>query len=225
MKDLSQAEQALRNAHAAGDTAGAQKIAAYIREQQVSNSLASPSSSVSKGEAALRGAYYGGIQQPRDVLAAAYANLVGDVPFKEGLDMAKEMSLSGEQGKAQAERPGYFTGGQIGGNIVSAFLPAAGATKAIGAAAPALEGLPIAGNALANLARGIGASQGYLGVPLAGAAQGGISSLMTEGDLSGAVPGALGAGTLSAVGKVLKPISNISKAREGYADQIGRAHV
>jgi len=175
-----------------------------------------------KTEAVARGALYGAAQQPRDVLAAAYANLVGDVPFQEALSMASERSLSGSQGEAQQQRPVYFTGGQVAGNITSTLLPSMGATKAIGAAAPFLSKAPVLGNTLANLAKGVAASKGFVGVPLAGAVQGGTSSLMTEGNLSGALPGAVGAGVLGAAGKVARPIAEgaISKATQGYTNAL-----
>ena len=175
-----------------------------------------------KTEAVARGALYGAAQQPRDVLAAAYANLVGDVPFQEALSMASERSFSGSQGEAQQQRPEYFEGGQEAGNIASTLLPSMGATKAIGAAAPFLSKAPVLGNTLANLAKGVAASKGLVGVPLAGAVQGGTSSLMTEGNLSGALPGAVGAGFLGAAGKVASPIAKgaISKATQGYTNAL-----
>lgn len=175
-----------------------------------------------KLEASGRGAYYGAFQQPRDVLAALYANVVGDVPFKEGLTEANQMSLEGEQGEAKEQRPGYFTGGQIAGNIASTLLPATAATKAIGATAPVLAKAPLVGSTAANVAKGIGASRGLIGIPAAGAVQGGVSSAITEGDLSGALPGAIGAGVMGAVGKVARPIAKgaISKARQGYVNTL-----
>lgn len=212
MKDISRAEQALRKAHEAGDIESAQKLAAYIRSQK--------EPSVGRAEAAARGAFYGAVQQPRDVIAAGYARLFGDVPFEEGLQMAREASLEGDQGKAMQERPGYFTGGQIAGNIATTLLPAAGATKAISATAPALSKIPVVGNVASNIAKGIGASKGFIGVPAAGAVQGATSTLMTEGDLSGALPGAVGAGVIGAAGKVARPVAAgaISKARQGYTN-------
>lgn len=179
-----------------------------------------------KLEATARGAVYGAAQQPRDVLAALYAKTFGDIPFKEGLAEANKMSLEGAQGEAMQERPGYFTGGQIAGNIGTSIVPAGMVTKGIGMTAPALSKLPVAGEALANLAKGISASKGLVGIPAAGAVQGGTSSAMTEGDLSGALPGAIGAGVLGTLGKVVRPIAKdaISKARQGYVDilkQIG----
>tara|TARA_R110000868_G_scaffold299471_1_gene559765 strand:- start:28 stop:1752 length:1725 start_codon:yes stop_codon:yes gene_type:complete len=181
-----------------------------------------PEPTMGKTEAVARGALYGAAQQPRDVIAAAYANLVGDVPFQEALQMASEKSLSGSQGEAQQQRPGYFTGGQVAGNIASTLLPSMGATKAIGAAAPILSKAPVVGSALANLVKGVGASKGLAGVPLAGAVQGGTSSLMTEGNLSGALPGAVGAGVLGVAGKVARPIAEgaISKATQGYTNAL-----
>ena len=177
---------------------------------------------IGKMEATGRGALYGAAQQPRDVLAALYAKVVGGVPFQEGLAEANQMSLEGSQGQAQRERPGYFTGGQVAGNIASTLLPATAATKAIGATAPILAKAPLVGNTAANIARGISASKGLIGIPAAGAVQGGVSSAMTEGDLSGVLPGAIGAGVMGAVGKVARPIAEgaISKARQGYVNTL-----
>lgn len=181
--------------------------------------------SVGKLEATGRGALYGALQQPRDVLAAVYARMVGGVPFKEGLSEANQMSLEGAQGQAQQERPGYFTGGQIGGNVASTFLPSMAATKAIGTAAPFLSRTPVVGSALSDLASSISASKGLIGIPAAGAVQGGVSSAMTEGDLSGVVPGAIGAGVVGALGKLVKPITEISKARQGYVNTLQNAGI
>lgn len=193
-----------------------------IQERAVTENALQQKPSIGKLEASGRGAVYGAFQQPRDVLAALYANVVGDVPFKEGLAEANQMSLEGEQGVAKQERPGYFTGGQVAGNVASTLLPATAATKAIGAAAPILSKAPIVGNAASNLARNISASRGLIGIPAAGAVQGGISSAMTEGNLSGALPGAVGAGVVGAAGKIARPIAEgaISKARQGYVNTL-----
>lgn len=173
-----------------------------------------------KGEALSRGAYYGGWQQPRDVAAAGVAKVLGGVPFKEGLADAKEMSLEGKQGQAQQDRPGWFTGGQLAGNIATTMLPAMGATKAIGAAAPALASVPVVGNTLSKAAVATGASSGLFGVPASGAVQGTVMSGMTEGDASGAIPGALGASVAAGVGKLFRPIDKISAARQGYTKEL-----
>lgn len=182
---------------------------------------------ISKAESLGRGAVYGLVQQPRDVIAAGVAALSPNLTFKEALSQAQEMSLSGKQREAQQANPGWFTGGKVAGNIAGTILPASAATKAIGAAAPALQGVPMAGNALSKLAQGIGASRGLAGVPAAGAVQGGVSTLMTEGDLSGALPGAVGAGVVGAAGKVLKPIAadSISAARKGFVDTLQKAGI
>lgn len=175
---------------------------------------------ISKAEAILRGGIYGAIQQPRDVAAALYAKVFGGIPFKEGLEVAKEMSLEGKQGQAKKDRSGYFTGGQIAGNILTSLAPASMATKAVGATAPTLSGVPVAGKALGATARNIAASKGLIGVPAAGAIQGAALTGMTEGDLSGAIPGAIGAGVVSAAGKVARPIAKegVSKARRAYVE-------
>lgn len=169
------------------------------------------------GEALARGAYSGIWQQPRDVVAAGVAKL-GGVPFKEGLAAAREMSLEGRQGQAKEQRPGYFGGGEIAGNIALTAVPGMAATKAIGAAAPVLANAPKIGNALSKTAQGIGASKGLLGVPLAGGIQGGISTLASDGDLSGVVPGMVGAGVVGSLAKVANPIgtAGVSAAKKGY---------
>lgn len=205
------------------DNMGTDQIRAVLRQkfpqQQKPN--------VTKTESAARGALYGLVQQPRDVIAAGIASMSPDLTFKDALIQAQEMSLSGKQGAAQEANPGYFTGGKVAGNIAGTILPASAATKAIGAAAPILAKAPLVGGALSSLAKGIGASKGFIGVPAAGAVQGGVSTLATEGDLSGVVPGAIGAGVVGTVGKVLKPIADdsISAARRGFVDTLKKAEI
>ncbi len=201
-----------------------------IQAENIQQPVATPD--MGKLEATGRGALYGALQQPRDVIAAGVAKLMGGdvyegVPFKDILQEANQASLSGQQGVAQQQRPGYFTGGQVGGQIASALLPAGWATKGVGALAPALSKAPIVGNMAANLAKGIGASRGLAGIPAAGAIQGGVSSGMTEGDLSGALPGAIGAGVMGGLGKIARPVAEgaISKARQGYVDVLKKAGI
>lgn len=186
---------------------------------------AAQSPQMGKLEATGRGAVYGALQQPRDVIAAGVAKLMGgdvynDVPFGDIIKEANQDSLEGQQGQAQQQRPNYFTGGQIAGNIASTLVPSGWATKGIGMSAPILSKAPLVGGALSPLAKGIGAEGGWLGVPAAGAIQGGVSSGMTEGDLSGVLPGAIGASAMGALGKVARPIAEgaIGKARQGYID-------
>jgi len=178
-------------------------------------------------EALGRGAFYGALQQPRDVIAAGVAAMSPNLTFKDALQSAREMSLEGRQGEAQQQRPGWFTGGQVAGNIAASILPAGAATKAVGAAAPVLSKAPVVGTGLSKLAQGVAASKGLAGVPLAGAIQGGVSTAMTEGDLSGALPGAVGAGVVGAIGKVARPIGEgaVSAARKGYVDVLKKAGI
>lgn len=178
------------------------------------------------GEALARGAYSGVWQQPRDVIAAGVAKL-GGVPFKEGLAAAREMSLEGRQGMAQQQRPGMFGVGEVGGNIALTAVPGMAATRAIGATAPVVANVPTIGGALSKTAQGIGAAKGLVGVPLSGAIQGGISTLASEGDLSGAIPGAIGAGVVGSVAKVAKPISTagLSATRQGYNKLLEQAGI
>lgn len=182
---------------------------------------------VSAGEALMRGAYSGAWQQPRDVVAAGAASLFGGIPFKEALKEAKEASLSGRQGEVKKQRPGYFGGGEIAGNIAMTAMPGLAATKAIGAAAPALSSVPVAGSILSKTAQGIGAAKGLSGVPLSGAIQGGISSLASQGDLSGALPGAIGAGAVGVAGKIAKPISDdvTTAARKGFTKLLEKSDI
>jgi len=186
-----------------------------------------PKQNITKIESLGRGAFYGALQQPRDVIASGVASISPDLTFTEALQMAKEMSLEGRQGKAQQANPGWFTGGQVAGNIATTLIPASAATKVVGMAAPALSKAPVVGNALSKLASGIGASKGLVGVPAAGAIQGGTSTLMTEGDLSGVVPGTVGAGIIGSVGKVMRPIAenSISAARKGFVDTLKKAGI
>ena len=159
--------------------------------------------SMSKTEAVGRGAFYGAIQQPRDVIAALTAKIVDDIPFGEGLKTAREMSLEGGQGEARQQRPGYFGGGQIAGNILTSAVPAGAATKALGL------------------------TSGLIKTPLAGAVQGATSTLISDGDLSGAIPGALAAGALGVAGKIARPIAKgaASAARKGFTATLKAAGV
>lgn len=183
----------------------------------VAMSTAQTAPKIGRTESLARGVYSGAIQQPRDVIAAATAKIVGGVPFKEGLEMARESSLQGRQGQARERHPNYFTGGEIAGNIALTAVPAASATRAVGAVAPIASKAPIIGKTLAKTAQGIGASKGLVGVPLSGAIQGGISTLASQGDLSGAPAGAIGAGVIGAAGKLARPIADTaSAARKGY---------
>lgn len=181
---------------------------------------------ISGGEALARGAYSGIWQQPRDVIAAGVAKL-GGVPFKEGLSAAREMSREGRQGMAKEQRPGMFGLGEVSGNIALTAVPGMAATRAIGAAAPVVANVPKIGGALSKTAQGIGAAKGLIGVPLSGAVQGGISTLASEGDLSGAIPGAIGAGVVGSVAKVAKPISaaGMSATRQGYNKLLEQAGI
>lgn len=173
-----------------------------LEEEEASGS-AMPQPTMSRTEAAGRGAFYGALQQPRDVIAALTAKIGGGVPFEEGLKTAREMSLEGEQGEAQRQRPGYFTGGQIAGNILTTAAPAGAATKALGL------------------------GKGIFGVPAAGAVQGGISTLASDGDLSGVIPGAVGAGVVGAAGKIARPIAKgaATAARKGFTATLKAAGI
>lgn len=171
-------------------------------------------------EALGRGAFYGALQQPANVIAAGVSSLIypegGN--FSSYLDDATRMSMEGRTGQAKEQRPGYFTTGEIGGNIAMTAIPAAKATSLVGKAAPVAAKAPLIGKSLEATAKGIGASRGLVGVPAAGAIQGGVQSLMTQGDLSGVAPGAIGAGVVGSVGKIARPIADdaISAARKGY---------
>lgn len=175
---------------------------------------------ISGVEAFGRGAFYGALQQPANVIAAGLSSLVypegGN--FSSYLDDATRMSMEGRTGMAKEQRPGYFTTGEIGGNIALTALPAAKATQLVGKGAPLAAKAPLVGKSLETAVKGIGASKGVVGIPVAGGIQGGVQSLMTQGDLSGVVPGTVGAGVIGAAGKVARPIADdaISAARQGY---------
>jgi hypothetical protein len=170
---------------------------------KTSRNVDSAEPTIGRAESFGRGAIYGAIQQPRDVIAALTAKVSEGVPFQEGLEMARQMSLEGRQGLAQKERPGYFGTGQVAGNILTTAIPAGSVTKALGL------------------------GQGLLGVPAAGAVQGAMSTLASEGDLSGALPGALGAGIVNIAGKVAKPIAigAASAARKGFTETLKAAGI
>lgn len=181
---------------------------------------------MNKYEAALRGVGYGGVQQPRDVIAALYAAaLSGDITFDEAIAAAKEQSLSGEQGAALQENPTAFGLGQIAGNIGATLAPASWATKGIGAAAPVLSKVS---SGLGGLAAKIGTGAGVSGTLGQGAVQGAVSTGITDGDLAtGALGGAAGAGLAGVAGKIIKPIANGagSAVRQGYNKVLEKAGI
>lgn len=198
---------------------GANRFAKYTQQE--------PQPTMGKTEAVGRGVLYGAIQQPRDVAAAAYAKIFGGVPFDQALEDAKAMSLEGKQGEAKTDHPAMFGAGQLAGNIALTATPAGWATKGIGATAPALAHVPLAGKALSGTARAVGTGKGLVGVPAAGAVEGAVFSGMTEGDLSGATIGAAGSTLTSAAGKIARPIAKgtISKVREGYTNTLKAAGI
>jgi len=181
---------------------------------------------IGKLESALRGAYYGGIKQPVDVLGSFIARQARPDLFEDfdsALSMAKEKSLSGSQGEALRQNPNWFEGGQLAGQIASAVIPATGATKVIGAAAPALSKAGMIGRALGSGAKAIGAGRGLIGVPASGAVQGAVGGLMSEGDAgTGAAGGALANSVFGLGGKLIKPFANNvgSAAKQGFENTL-----
>jgi hypothetical protein len=183
---------------------------------------------ITKTESFGRGALYSLAQQPRDAIAAMYASAMSpDLTFQDAMGEAADLSLAGRGEQAKQQNPLSFGGGQAIGNIAATLAPATAVTRGIGAAAPALSKIPVAGKAISGLAKSIGTSKGLLGVPAAGAIQGATSTAITEGDLSGALPGAVGAGVVGSVGKVLKPIADesISAARKGFVATLKKAGI
>lgn len=178
-------------------------------------------------ESFIRGGVYGGLQQPRDVIAAGVAKLSGGVPFNEALAAANQMSLEGKQGQAMGEDPAAFGLGQIGGQIAISAIPAGLATKGLSAIAPIAGKAPLVGGALENLASNIATTKGITGVLGQGALQGGSASLISQGDLSGAGPGALTAGVFGLAGKIAQPIAKTatSAVRKGYANVLQKAGI
>lgn len=168
-----------------------------------------------------KGALYGLVEDPTNVIGAGIATLAQNMgvgpnqTFNENLDVARESALA-RYGNPES---GYFKGGQMAGNVAGAILPSTAALKGIGALAPVASKAPVVGDALSKLATGIGASKGLIGVPASGAIAGGIGSLSTEGDLSGVVPGAIGAGVVGVAGKALSPFF---KSAEKAADPLKR---
>lgn len=159
-------------------------------------------------------------------LGAVMANALRGEDFTD----AYKRQISFQRSKldeASRENPVLSTGAELGGQIIATKNPAALATKMIGATAGTLSKIPLAGRALSNVAKGIGSSKGLVGVPLAGAVQGGVFSGLTEGDLSGVVPGAIGAGAVGAIGKIARPIAEnvASAARKGYVATLGQEGV
>jgi hypothetical protein len=151
-------------------------------------------------------------------LGGNFPNPVSDFYAKDAEKITQEKQMIDQGYQDQYGQSTAANLSRVAGNIASTLAPSNMATSAIGAAAPVLTKAPIAGQALSGLAKGIGASRGLVGIPVSGAVQGGASTLITEGNLSGALPGAAGAGVLGALGKVAKPIGSagLSAAGKGY---------
>ena len=224
----------------------------WEREYTPSPEVVAAPEQISGIESAGRGVFYGALQQPRDVVGAGLMKGAGylgladtkDIPFKDLLASANELSLEGRSAQAQQEDPLAFGGGQLVGNIATSLIPATGVSRGLVAAAPVLAKAPLVGQALSSGARAIGtggaaagkeatllAKMGALGGQ--GAIQGGAFSGVTKGDLSDAALGAVGgaafplagAGIKKVVQKTIFPNSNVVRntASKLYkkADELG----
>lgn len=176
---------------------------------------------------ALRGTYYGGVQQPRDVIAALYASALSDGSFDEYLNQARQGSLEGEQGLAQEQSPLAFGAGQLGGNIAASIIPASAATRAVGAAGPLLSKIPAVGGKAAQLAAALSAGSGVTGTLGKGAIEGAVAGGLLEGDpLMGAAGGAAGSGLFALGGRIAKPVRDMgSAARQGFVNTLKNAGI
>ena len=113
MATMAQLEAALMKADAAGDDAAAREIASEIKRVR-----ATPRKQTSRTEAVISG-----IERGMKPVAEAfsYLNPLAYVPnlfFNE--DKARtEQQLGTQAARAQQDRPNYFTGGKIGGEVLA----------------------------------------------------------------------------------------------------------
>lgn len=133
MATVAQLEAALMKADAAGDDAAAREIAAEIKRVRIA-----PRKKTSRTEAVISG-----IERGMKPVAEAldYLNPLSYIPF--GRQSAQTQQQLGTQAaRAQRDRPNYFTGGKIGGEVL--------ATAPVGMGVGA--GLRLGGKALTNVA-------------------------------------------------------------------------
>jgi hypothetical protein len=118
MPTLRQLEQALVKADAAGDDRAARQIAAEIKRVRAQGAKPAP---VSRTEAFVRGVERG-MRPVGDVMQALdpVSNIVNYFfPSVEKKRAARQARLAKEAPRAAADRPGFFTGGKIAGEIAA----------------------------------------------------------------------------------------------------------
>ena len=118
MPTLRQLEQALVKADAAGDDAAARQIAAEIKRVRAQDAKPEP---MSRTEAFVRGVERG-MRPVGDVMQALdpVSNIVNYFfPSVEKKRTARQARLAKEAPRAAADRPGFFTGGKITGEIAA----------------------------------------------------------------------------------------------------------
>jgi hypothetical protein len=118
MPTLRQLEQALVKADAAGDDRAARQIAAEIKRVRAQGAKPEP---VSRTEAFVRGVERG-MRPVGDVMQALdpVSNIVNYFfPSVEKKQTARQARLAEEAVQAAADRPGFFTGGKIAGEVAA----------------------------------------------------------------------------------------------------------
>lgn len=110
MATVAQLEAALMKADAAGDDAAAREIAAEIKRVR-----AAPRKKTSRTAAVISG-----IERGMKPVAEAldYLNPLSYIPFGRQSEQAKQQ-LGTQAARAQQDRPNYFTGGKIGGEVLA----------------------------------------------------------------------------------------------------------
>ena len=118
MPTMTQLERALMKAHAAGDDRAARQIAAEIKRVRAQGAKPEP---MSRTEAFVRGVERG-MRPVGDVMQALdpVSNIVNYFfPSVEKKQTARQARLAKEAPQAAADRPGFFTGGKIAGEIAA----------------------------------------------------------------------------------------------------------
>lgn len=147
---------------------------------------------MSGAEALGRGAVYGTLQQPAEVVGAAFsAAMSKDLDFPTALAMARAQNLGDVIAPDEAkERSGYFGTGKFAGNMLASAPVGGAALKALSTGAKAVQGTGRA----AQAARAALQGRGLSGAVTTGAAEGAATGALLEGEAGqGAAFGAIGA--------------------------------
>lgn len=217
--EMEQAYTALRNAHAAGDTAAAQKLAAWIQSQQ--QPAAQPKAEAPQPRSQLA-ALGGALGQGVGNVALGAQNLLGMGLEKIGADQVGQwLQKDAAQGKAkmqgeiapyEQQYPLTVGGGRLGGEVL-ATLPVGGALGKVAGVIPGASGL-------ATALRTGGAVGPNMATRMAGgAATGGTAAALVNPDEAGT--GAAIGGALPVVGKVAGMAGGLARRTLGATTGVG----